>query len=25
VAYGFRENGGWRFGVDVGRVFWGIL
>lgn len=25
VAYGFGETGGWRFGVDVGRVFWGIL
>jgi hypothetical protein len=24
VAYGTRD-GGWRFGVDVGRVFWGIL
>ena len=25
AAYGFREEGGWRFGLDVGRVFWGIL
>jgi len=25
VAYGLRDEGGWRFGVDVGRVFWGIL
>jgi hypothetical protein len=25
LAYGFNEGGGWRFGVDVGRVFWGIL
>jgi hypothetical protein len=25
LAYGLREEGGWRFGVDVGRVFWGVL
>jgi hypothetical protein len=25
LAYGFNEGGGWRFGVDVGRVFWEIL
>jgi hypothetical protein len=25
LAYGFNEAGGWRFGVDVGRLFWGIL
>ena len=25
VAYGLRDEGGWRVGVDVGRVFWGIL
>lgn len=25
LAYGFNQGGGWRFGVDVGRVFWGIL
>lgn len=25
IAYGFAEGGGWRFGVDVGRVLWGIL
>jgi hemolysin activation/secretion protein len=25
LAYGLREEGGWRFGVDVGRVFWEIL
>ena len=25
LAYGFNQDGGWRFGVDVGRVFWGIL
>ncbi len=24
VAYGFRE-GGWKFGVDAGRVIWGVL
>jgi hypothetical protein len=25
AAYGFRADGGWKFGVDVGRVFWPIL
>jgi hypothetical protein len=25
LAYGLREEGGWRFGVDVGRVLWGVL